>query len=160
MTMNNRISISSNEINVAAELNNTETAKKMFEGLPFSANANTWGDEIYFTVPVESELENGVEIVEVGTLAYWPPGNAFCIFFGLTPASTGSKTTVYSPPFTRGADSSATACRAMRSTCWCSPCIAPKSPRLPTLIPACCTSLPSVATVVRRRLISALSCSI
>ncbi len=97
MTMNNRISISSNEINVAAELNNTETAKKMFEGLPFSANANTWGDEIYFTVPVESELENGVEIVEVGTLAYWPPGNAFCIFFGLTPASTGPAPQAASP---------------------------------------------------------------
>ncbi|MES0342168.1 MAG: cyclophilin-like family protein, partial [Candidatus Humimicrobiaceae bacterium] len=52
---------------------------------------NRWGDEIYFEIPVESEIENGVEILDIGSLAYWPPGNAFCIFFGLTPASTDEK---------------------------------------------------------------------
>ncbi len=95
--MNKKIRISSNSINIIAELNNSKTAKKIFEGLPFSADASTWGDEIYFTVPIESELENGVEIVEVGTLAYWPPGSAFCIFFGPTPASTGPAPQAASP---------------------------------------------------------------
>jgi hypothetical protein len=68
-----------------------DTAKKIWEALPIEARANTWGDEIYFGIPVEADPENPREVVELGDLAYWPPGNAFCIFFGRTPASRGDE---------------------------------------------------------------------
>ncbi len=55
--------------------------------MPIEARANTWGDEIYFEIPVSCEPENPREVVEMGDLAYWPPGRAFCVFFGPTPAS-------------------------------------------------------------------------
>jgi hypothetical protein len=70
---------------------NPDTAKKIWEALPIEARANTWGDEIYFGIPVEADPENPREVVELGDLAYWPPGNAFCIFFGRTPASRGDE---------------------------------------------------------------------
>ena len=59
--------------------------------MPIEASANTWGDEIYFGIPVEAGLEQGREVVELGDLGYWPPGRAFCIFFGPTPASRGDE---------------------------------------------------------------------
>jgi hypothetical protein len=52
---------------------------------------NTWGQEIYFSIPVTVELENGKEVVNAGDIGYWPPGKAFCIFFGPTPASRGDE---------------------------------------------------------------------
>ena len=70
---------------------NPDTAKKIWEALPIEARANTWGDEIYFSIPVDADPENPREVVELGDLAYWPPGNAFCIFFGRTPASRGDE---------------------------------------------------------------------
>ena len=70
---------------------NPETAKAFLEALPIHGNANTWGDEIYFTVPVDAGEENGKTVVEMGDIAYWPPGNAFCIFFGPTPMSRGDE---------------------------------------------------------------------
>ena len=76
---------------IKGELNNSPTAKRIYAALPLESSINRWGDEIYFEIPVESEIENGVEILDKGSLAYWPPGNAFCIFFGLTPASTDEK---------------------------------------------------------------------
>ena len=68
-----------------------DTAKRILEALPIEARANTWGDEIYFGIPVDADPENPREVVELGDLAYWPPGNAFCIFFGRTPASRGDE---------------------------------------------------------------------
>jgi hypothetical protein len=67
------------------------TAKAVWEALPIEARANTWGDEIYFGIPVKVGPENPREVVELGDIAYWPPGNAFCIFFGRTPASRGDE---------------------------------------------------------------------
>ena len=53
---------------------------------------NTWGEEIYFEIPVKSTLdETAKEVVEKGELGYWPTGKAFCIFFGPTPASQGDE---------------------------------------------------------------------
>jgi uncharacterized protein len=84
--MNLRIRIG--DLTVEAELNNTPTAQKIAEALPISAVFNTWGDEIYFPIPVTAELDdNAREVVAVGDLGYWPPGKAFCIFFGQTPMS-------------------------------------------------------------------------
>ncbi len=60
-------------------------------------SANVWGDEIYFRIPVALAEENAQEVVELGDLGYWPPGNAFCIFFGPTPVSRGNEIRPASP---------------------------------------------------------------
>ena len=83
-----RIRIAVGEVALEAELNDSATAAKIGAALPIRSSFNTWGDEIYFSIPVDAELEDGAqEVVEVGDLGYWPPGSAFCIFFGLTPVS-------------------------------------------------------------------------
>ena len=83
------IEISGKKIN--AELNNSPTVRKIYDALPLESNINRWGDEIYFEIPIESKIEDGIEFLDEGSLAYWPQGNAFCIFFGLTPASTDDR---------------------------------------------------------------------
>jgi hypothetical protein len=84
---------------VEAELSeeNPKTSKAIWDALPIEARANTWGDEVYFSIPVEVEEENLREVVEMGDLGYWPPGKAFCIFFGPTPASRGEEIRPASP---------------------------------------------------------------
>lgn len=70
------------------ELNNSPTAALIWEELPFEGEVRRWGEEVYFPIPVKAGLERDArEIVEVGDIAYWPPGEAMCIFFGPTPAS-------------------------------------------------------------------------
>ena len=76
---------------------NPRTCEKIWESLPMEGNANLWGDEIYFSVGLDIELENAKQDVEIGDIAYWPPGKAICIFFGPTPASFGEKPRAYSP---------------------------------------------------------------
>jgi hypothetical protein len=85
--MSHSIRIRAGSIDLQAELNNTKTASALYEILPLEGRANTWGEEIYFPIPLYLELEDGKEIVEMGDLGYWPDGNSLCIFFGLTPAS-------------------------------------------------------------------------
>jgi len=92
-----RIKITAGDIVAFAELNDTATAKAIWNALPIEARASTWGDEIYFSIPVYLEEENAQEVVEKGALGYWPPGNAFCIFFGRTPASRGDEIRPASP---------------------------------------------------------------
>jgi hypothetical protein len=83
---------------VDAELNESETARRIWEALPIEAKANRWGEEIYFAIPVKAGLEaDAREIVSAGELGYWPPGKAFCIFFGPTPASHGDEIRAASP---------------------------------------------------------------
>ena len=89
--MPTNIVITAGSIRLEAELNDTFTAKAISNILPIIAAANTWGDEIYFSMPITLELENGQEVVDLGDLGYWPPGGAFCIFYGLTPASQGDE---------------------------------------------------------------------
>ena len=87
-----RIKITVGSLSMEAELNETLTAKKVADALPIRSAFNTWGDEFYFTIPVEAELdESAREEVEVGDLGYWPTGKAFCIFFGQTPMSKPGK---------------------------------------------------------------------
>ena len=72
-----------------AELNDSPTAQKIWEALSIETSFSTWGDEIYFSIPVTMELESDAqELVQSGDLGYWPSGNAFCIFFGPTPISS------------------------------------------------------------------------
>ncbi|HZA23732.1 MAG TPA: cyclophilin-like fold protein [Dehalococcoidia bacterium] len=90
--MAQRIRISAGPAAANATLNDTRTARAVAEALPIIASANTWGDEIYFGIPLTTDLEDGgQEVVELGELGYWPPGHAFCIFFGRTPASRGDE---------------------------------------------------------------------
>jgi hypothetical protein len=76
---------------IEAELNDTDTASKILDALPIEGVISLWGEEIYFSIPVEGSLEDSTEVLEVGDIAFWPPGNAFCIFFGPTPASTDER---------------------------------------------------------------------
>ena len=80
------------------EIDASETAQCILAILPMEATATRWGDEFYFAIPVQLiEAADARAEVEVGTLAYWPPGNAFCIFFGPTPVSRGNEPRAYSP---------------------------------------------------------------
>ncbi|MDP6037298.1 MAG: cyclophilin-like fold protein, partial [Candidatus Latescibacteria bacterium] len=79
------------DIELDAELNDSQTAQKIAEALPLDCSYNTWGDEIYFSIPVDTGPEDAKETVELNDLGYWPPGTAFCIFYGLTPASQGDE---------------------------------------------------------------------
>jgi hypothetical protein len=76
---------------------NPKTAEKVIKSLPIEGKANLWGEEIYFKIPVKVEEENSQQEVEIGDIAYWPPGNALCIFFGKTPVSTSEKPKAFSP---------------------------------------------------------------
>src|SRR3989442_12765068 len=85
------IRITAGQISAAAELNDPRTASWIWYALPIEVKAETWGDEIYFGIPVRAEAERAKEVVALGDLGYWPPGHAFCIFFGPTPASRGDE---------------------------------------------------------------------
>ena len=86
--MAKKITIKAGQIKAEAELNDTRTAAAVWDALPIEGRAEFWGDEIYFEIPVKMELEKGQEVVQIGDLGYWPPGSAFCIFFGETPVSS------------------------------------------------------------------------
>ena len=73
-------------------------SQKIISNLPIKSKIQFWGDEIYFPIPVyENSFEKLVEIVNKGDIAYWPPGNAFCIFWGPTPMSTSNEIRPASP---------------------------------------------------------------
>ena len=93
-----RIIISAGNVSLEAELNESPTALRVWEALPIDARANSWGDEIYFEIPVAADQEPDARAdVAIGELGYWPLGSAFCIFFGPTPASRGQEPRAYSP---------------------------------------------------------------
>jgi len=93
-----RIKIITGQISLTAVLNDSSTAERIYNALPLEGIAVIWGDEIYFDIPLKLERDHDARAdVEVGELAYWPAGSAFCIFFGPTPVSTGEKPTAYSP---------------------------------------------------------------
>ncbi len=92
MSENRRITILAGQVTANAVLHQTPTADAIWAALPIEARANTWGDEIYFSIPIRAELEKSAkEVVESGDLGYWPIGTAFCIFFGPTPSSRGNE---------------------------------------------------------------------
>ena len=95
--MKRRIRIKVSLLEVVAELNDTNTAQAIWEALPINGHVNLWGEEIYFSIPLSLELEDGQELVSIGDLGYWPQGSAFCVFFGPTPISQGGKIRPASP---------------------------------------------------------------
>lgn len=95
--MANRIRITAGQVSATATLNESPTAQAIWEALPIEAAGSTWGDEIYFGIPIRQDELDARPVVEVGDLGYWPPGSAFCIFFGPTPASRGDEVRPASP---------------------------------------------------------------
>jgi hypothetical protein len=95
--MGKKIRIRAGAIEAEAELNDTRTARAIWEALPVKGRVNLWGDEVYFSIPLSFKLEAGQELVSIGDLGYWPDGNAFCIFFGPTPVSQGDEIRPASP---------------------------------------------------------------
>jgi hypothetical protein len=96
--MAHTIRITVGEVVLSAELNDSPTATAILAALPIEASGNRWGDEIYFAIPVHEKIApDARSAMEVGELAYWPPGHAFCIFFGPTPASDGDAPRAASP---------------------------------------------------------------
>ena len=92
-----RIKVTAGSVVVTAELYDTQTADLVWDALPITASGSTWGDEIYFRTPVSTEEQDAVPTVEMGAVAYWPPGQAICLFFGPTPMSVGDEIRPVSP---------------------------------------------------------------
>lgn len=92
-----KIEIFINEQKFEAELNEIETAQRIYNVLPIEREGSFWGNEIYFEIPLKMENENPTEELRVGDLAYWPEGNCLCIFYGRTPASTNDEPKPASP---------------------------------------------------------------
>ncbi len=93
-----KITITAGAVMMQAELNDSPTAQQIWHSLPIAGQANIWGDEIYFEIPVTvAQAPDARADVEVGALAYWPVGHAFCIFFGPTPVSRDERPRAYSP---------------------------------------------------------------
>jgi len=93
-----KVRITAGEVSATAVLKDNATADAIYSALPIEGRGNTWGDEIYFGIPVDlKQAPDASDAVELGALAYWPPGHGFCIFFGPTPASRGSEPRAASP---------------------------------------------------------------
>ena len=92
-----RIRITAGSVDAEGMLDDSVTAGLVWDALPLPVAAETWGDEIYFAIPAKAKAEKPRETVDMGDLGYWPPGSAFCIFFGPTPSSRGSEIRPASP---------------------------------------------------------------
>jgi hypothetical protein len=92
-----RIETETADIKLIASLYETETAEKIAEILPVEGNVVVWGEEVYFPLDLDLDEEpDAKDAVDIGELGYWPPGKAFCIFFGPTPASKDTEPRAYS----------------------------------------------------------------
>ena len=95
--MSENIVIKTGDLKINAQLNDSKTAKMIYDKLPIEGRVRLWAEEIYFEIPVKLGEENAQEVVEKGDIGYWPPGRAFCLFFGLTPVSKGEEIRPASP---------------------------------------------------------------
>ena len=86
-----KIRIIAADVEVTAELNDSATAELIWNALPIEASGSTWGDEIYFRTSIEDQERDSQDVVDMGDVAFWPPGQALCLFFGPTPMSRGDE---------------------------------------------------------------------
>ena len=94
------IKMSIGEHVLEGSLNDSDTARTLLSALPITVEMNRWGEEYYGSVGVDLGVGSSPDArdnVAVGELAYWPPGNALCLFFGPTPASVGDEPRAASP---------------------------------------------------------------
>lgn len=90
--MSQKIKVSVGDIELEGELKGSKCAELIKNVLPIESDFQTWGDEFYFSIGLEMGLDESAQReVDVGTIGYWPSGEALAIFFGPTPASTGEK---------------------------------------------------------------------
>lgn len=90
--MPRKVKIKTDKGSFIAELYDNPMGDDIWNALPLEGNVKTWGDEIYFSTSLKSGYEDFKKsVVEIGELAFWDPGNAFCIFFGPTPGSSVPK---------------------------------------------------------------------
>ena len=83
---------------IKGELNDSPTSNELYENLPLEGVSQVWGDEIYFSTDIGIENDEWAkETVELGDIAFWPPGNAVCLFFGETPISAPGEIRPASP---------------------------------------------------------------
>ena len=81
------IRIKAQSVEMGARLNDSPSAKAIWDALPVESAARLWGREVYFEIPVHCDEDDAQAQVPPGTIAFWPPGDCFCIFFGQAPAS-------------------------------------------------------------------------
>jgi len=93
-----RVHIQVGESLIEAEWNQTPAARAILEAMPLESKGNYWGSEFYFPIPVKlGPSPDDVEVVEPGTVAYWPAGSCLCLFWGPTPASQADECRAASP---------------------------------------------------------------
>ena len=96
--MSHAIRLRVGDLEFEAQLNESKTAQAIYDALPIECIGSRWGDEYYSRIDVQmTEASDSRSEMAVGELAYWPPGTAFCVFFGPTPASFGDEPRAASP---------------------------------------------------------------